>query len=190
MSADTTNCPRFIERLRRQDPEAFRVLLEEYDRRVYGIAHRMIPNHEDVEDVAQEAFVEIWRSLPRFRGDSQLGTWIYRVATNVCLEYRRRRRLEEVVAPEELTSLFDCNETSPQETVERNALREKVARCIRQLPDIYRQVIVLHELQGLSYKEVAQKLGIPEGTVKSRLNASFVKLRDLLSSHLLESEVA
>jgi len=176
----------FIDRLRRQEPEAFRVLLDDHDRRVYGIAYRMIPSREDVDDVAQEAFVEIWRSLPRFRGDSQLGTWIHRVATNVCLEHRRRKRGASDVSLDELPPIFEGSEESPQHAAERNALKERVGRCIHQFRIFTGRVVVLHELQGLTYKEVARQLRIPEGTVKSRLNASLGKLRDLLTPQLAE----
>lgn len=178
--------PQFIQQLRQQDPEAFRVLLEEYDRKIYNIVYRMIPNRDDVEDVAQEAFVEIWRALPRFRQQAQLPTWIHRVAVNVCLEHRRRKRGSEDVSLEDIPQAFEQSEENTHDQVVSNDLKARVGRCIGQLPEIYREVIVLHELQGFTYGEVARMLKIPEGTVKSRLNSAFSKLRDLLSPQLAD----
>jgi RNA polymerase sigma-70 factor (ECF subfamily) len=150
--------PRFIQRLQQQNPEAFRVLLDEYDRKVFNIAYRMIPNREDVEDVAQEAFVEIWRALPRFRREAKLSTWIHRIAVNVCLEHRRRKRGAEDVSLEEFPGPFETPADGPQEQAERNDLQSRVHGCVSQLPAIYREVVVLHELQGFTYGEVARML--------------------------------
>lgn len=185
-----TDDPTFIRQLQKQDPEAFRILLDEYDRRVYSIVYRMIPHREDIEDVAQEAFVEIWRALPRFRHDARLSTWIHRIATNVCLEHRRKKRGPENISLDEMLPVFEGPEESTEALVERNDLKDRVRQCVGQLPEIYRQVIVLHELQGYTYREVAKMLRLPEGTVKSRLNAAFVKLRESLSPHLAEMNPA
>lgn len=166
--------------------EAFERLLDLYESRVYGLVCRMVGSGE-AEDVAQEALVEIYRSIGGFRGKSGLGTWVYRVAVNVCLEHRRRRRPETASLDEDQQGV---GVNDPCDHLQRSAVRGEVGAAIDALPDIHRDVVVLHELQGLTYQECAEVLGCPVGTVKSRLSHAFGKLRELLKSYASEGEVA
>lgn len=169
-----------IERIVAGDRRAFARLLDEYETRVYRMALRFTGSVADAEDVTQEIFLGVYKGLANFRGGSSLGTWIYRVAMNHCLEFRRKRRLETLPYDEELTLPTTDWRDDPVQSADRRELSERVEEALSRLSPAHRDVIVLHELQGLTYQEVAAALDVPVGTVKSRLSNAFRKLRDLL----------
>jgi RNA polymerase sigma-70 factor (ECF subfamily) len=179
---------KLIAELRKGSREAFEHLLDLYEGKVFGLVSRMV-GCADAEDVAQEALVRICRSVHGFRGDSKLSTWVYRVAVNACLEYRRKRRPELVSLDEDFPEPAAGSEFDPAEVAVRGEVKLKVNDAIDLLPDIHRDVVILHELQGLTYQECAAVLGCPVGTVKSRLSNAFVKLRELLKEYASESRV-
>jgi RNA polymerase sigma-70 factor (ECF subfamily) len=162
--------------------EACERFLDAYESRVYNLCRRMVGD-EDAEDVAQDALVEILNSIGGFGGRSKLLTWVHRVAVNVCLEHRRKKRPQFVPIEE------DCGETlidpgdGPAAVAIRNEVRGEVEAAIGSLAEIHRDVVVLHELQGLTYHECAEVLGCPVGTVKSRIANAFVRLRELLRDY-------
>ncbi len=181
-----------VRRLKAGDAAAFAELLDRYGAKIFNLVYRFVNPREEAEDVAQEVFVEVWRSIGGFRGDARLSTWLYRVATNVCLEHNRRNHPETV-------SLEDADESAtevgaeplcqppaptPDEWLEKAELKDRVDAALDALPPAQRQVVVLHELQGLTYPEVAQVLNVPVGTVKSRLHHAFNKLRELLEPYV------
>jgi RNA polymerase sigma-70 factor (ECF subfamily) len=133
------------------------------------------------EDLTQETFVQIWRHLPEVRSEKAVRAWVYRVARNSYLQHRRRAGLNTV-------SLEDCGEVEsagppeaqPDLRVERDELRRLVQAAVEELPDAYREVIVLHNLEGLSLAQVGDVLQVPVGTVKSRRARAFRRLRELL----------
>jgi RNA polymerase sigma-70 factor (ECF subfamily) len=177
---------KLVQRVRTGDQKAFEELMDLYETRVYRLALRFTGNVADAEDVTLEIFHGIYRSIGRFRGNSALGTWIYRIAMNHCLEFRRKRRLEVTPYDEELTLVTNDWREDPVQSADRQELSARVEAAINSLSPLHRDVVVLHELQGLTYQEVAATLNVPVGTVKSRLSNAFRRLRDLLGGYIYE----
>lgn len=175
-----------VQRIQRGELEAFEQLMDAYETRVYRLALRFTGSVPDAEDVTLEIFHGIYRSIGRFRGNSSLGTWIYRIAMNNCLEFRRKRRLEVVPYDDELSLATTNWRHDPVQSANRQELSEKVEAAINSLSPLHRDVIVLHELQGLTYQEVAATLDVPVGTVKSRLSNAFRRLRESLGGYVIE----
>lgn len=171
------------------DRAAFETLISRYEKKVYNLALRYSGNTEDAADLAQEALIKVYLSLPEFRGASQFGTWVHRIAANVCLdELRRRRRqtttsLDEVVETQE--GDFDQQVADPAdgplETVERRELRAAIHAGIASLDEEYRMAIILRDVQGHSYEEIAEIMGCALGTVKSRIKRGREKLAQRLA---------
>ena len=166
--------------------KAFEAILDAYESRVYNLACRMVGTR-DAEDVAQDALIEICKSIGSFRGKSALSTWVYRVAANVCLEHRRRKRPELVSLEDDFAEYKADPSDDPVTLAVKNQLKSDVDAAIQSLPVIHWDVVVLHELHGLTYQECSEVLGCPVGTVKSRLSHAFVRLRELLKEHAAES---
>jgi RNA polymerase sigma-70 factor (ECF subfamily) len=171
-----------IERAKRADHEAFRVLVERYQGRAYGLALRVLRNEEQARDAVQDAFIKVYGSLGRFEGRSGFYTWLYRLVMNVCLDMKRRdrssrhveweeeRAAEIALDAESLVSGANAPERrGPAAELERAELREAMARAIETLPEDARRTLELREIDGLSYAEIAQAVGVPKGTVMSRL---------------------
>ena len=175
---------RFIQRLQAGDRQAFAQLLDTYEARVYRLALRFTGTASDAEDVTQEIFLGIYKSIGNFRGGAALGTWIYRVAMNHCLEFRRKRKLDSVPYNEELMLASHDWREDPEQSAGKAELSARVEAALQHLSPQHRDVIVLHELQGLTYQEVASTLNVPVGTVKSRLSNAFRRLRDLLGGYV------
>ena len=172
-----------IERVLSGDVNAYEQLVTQYEKSVYNLALRMTDNPEDAADMAQEAFIKAYNSLSSFRGDSKFSVWLYRIVSNVCLDFLRRQSRRPAVSLSvedddgEETQLDDPDESmSPESQLERKLTRESVREGLRQLPEDYRQILLLRELQGLSYDEISQTLGIGVGTVKSRIFRAREKL--------------
>ena len=180
---------KLVAELKAGNREAFEQLLDLHEDKVYSLVHRMV-GAADAEDAAQDALIEICKAVVGFRGDSSLATWVHRVAVNVCLEHRRKRRPESVPLEEDIFERESDPQGDPSEALERGEVKGSVDAAIGSLSDLHRDVVVLHELQGLTYAECAKALGCPVGTVKSRLSNAFVKLRELLQSCAVEGEVA
>jgi RNA polymerase sigma-70 factor (ECF subfamily) len=175
-----------VRKIQGGDHQAFEQLLEAYETRVYRLALRYTGSISDAEDLTQEVFLGIYRGLGRFRGDSALGTWIYRVAMNHCLEYRRKKHIDVMPYDEELMIATADWRDNPVEYAGKREMSDRVEAAISRLSPQHRDVIVLHELQGLTYQEVAATLDVPVGTVKSRLSNALRKLRDLLGCYIYE----
>lgn len=158
------------------DANAFETLVLEYEKNVYNIALRMTGNSEDAADMTQEAFIKAYNSLQSFRGDSKFSVWLYRIVSNVCLDFLRSRNRRPTVSLSvedddgEDAQLDVADESqSPELLLDRKLTRESVRRGLDSLPPDYRQILLLREIQGLSYDEIAQALGLEVGTVKSRI---------------------
>jgi RNA polymerase sigma-70 factor (ECF subfamily) len=160
------------------DRVAFGMLVERHQRRVYNLAYRMLGRPEDAADAAQEVFVICFRKLGSFRGRSAFTTWMHRVAINVCHDALRRRSREMVT---------DEGEVEPPpgpDHAEASAAAVDVHRALQRVPDDFRTVLVLHDVQGVPYEAIAEALGAPIGTVKSRLHRGRVALaRELRGEH-------
>ena len=175
-----------VRKIQAGDRQAFEQLMDCYETRIYRLAMRFTANVADAEDLTLEIFHAIYRSIAKFRGNSSLGTWIYRVSMNHCLEFRRKRRLEVVPYDEGLSLASTAWQDDPIESAGKRELSERVEAAINSLSPLHRDVVVLHELQGLTYQEVAATLNVPVGTVKSRLSNAFRRLRDQLSGYVYE----
>ena len=165
------------------DEDAFAELVRLYENKVYQLALRMCSRPEDAVDVAQEAFLSAWRGLPTFRGEAGFATWLYRLTSNAAIDHLRRTRRQrgELSLDGDETGL-DAAEAGPgpQEAAEQGELRAAVADGLRQLSDSHRQILVLRELGHLSYEEIAGKLALDLGTVKSRISRARSALRKIL----------
>lgn len=172
------------------DVEAFEQLIEGYQRKIFNIAFRMLGNYDDAWDMAQEVFIRMYKSISSFKEQSSLSTWIYRITTNVCLDELRKRKNRKITYIDEEIRLDDGdvkrqmeNEgPSPEDYAETNEIKKVVRDAILQLPEEYRIIIVLRDIQGFSYEEIAAILKCPEGTVKSRISRARHALGNILVS--------
>ena len=158
------------------DANAFETLVLEYEKNVYNIALRMTGNSEDAADMTQEAFIKAYNSRQSFRGDSKFSVWLYRIVSNVCLDFLRSKNRRPTVSLSvedddgEDAQLDVADESqSPELLLDRKLTRDSVRRGLDSLPPDYRQILLLREIQGLSYDEIAQALSLEVGTVKSRI---------------------
>lgn len=167
---------------RRGDQGAFEELVRLYEKRVLALTRRMCKNPEDAAEAAQEAFFAAWRSLKNFRGESGFSTWLYRLASNACVDLLRRegRRAAVSLDDEELNLDIPASIPSPQEEAERRELGERIEEGLRTLPPEYRAVLVLREIHQLRYEEIADALKLDVGTVKSRISRGRKRLRRFL----------
>lgn len=174
---------KWIVAAREGDQGAFEELVRLYEKRVLALTQRMCKNPEDAAEAAQEAFFAAWRGLKNFRGDSSFSTWIYRLASNACVDLLRRegkRQAAVSLDDEELNLDLPSLLPSPQEEAERQELRERIEAGLQALPPEYRAALVLREIQQLRYDEIGQVLNVDIGTVKSRINRGRKKLRSFL----------
>ena len=169
----------------RGDDSAFEELVRTYEKRVYHLALRMCGNVDDAYEVAQEAFLSAWKGMRFFRGDSSFSTWLYRLTSNAAIDFLRRQRRQ---GGGDGVSLGDGDKflgvadpaPSPHQQAERLELRDALARGLGALSPEHRQVLLLRELQGLTYEEIAAALELDLGTVKSRIARAREKLRKYL----------
>ena len=178
-----------IARVLAGDTEAFEALVLENQKQVYNLALRMTGSEEDANDIAQEAFIRAFRSLASFRGDSKFSVWLYRLTSNICIDFLRSRRRQKTVS----MSWFAADDDEPAELeipderflphteLERRELRSAIQRALARLPDDMREVLLLREVGGLSYDEIAASLSLEDGTVKSRIFRARKKLCKILS---------
>ncbi len=189
-----------VARAQAGDRQAFEALVRKYQRRVYRLAFGMLKSQEDAMDVAQDAFVRAHQNLARFQGSAAFYTWLYRITTNLCIDRLRRRRGEAVeyddsLAREDHTAAEvglrrPSGATHPDKTALRRELGETIAAALAALPEKHREILVLREIEGLSYAELAETLQIKKGTVMSRLFHARKKMQALLAEYLTPEEFA
>jgi RNA polymerase sigma-70 factor (ECF subfamily) len=185
-----------VQKSKQGDLDAFNELVLRYESKVYSVAYRFMGNHADASDLAQETFIRLYQALSGFRGDSSFSTWLYRVTANACRdELRKRQRrcnvsMEEMIASSPANMPVADSDYSPEETVQRREVQRQVQDCLNELTDDHRLILVMREIQGLSYEEIAGVLQCSLGTVKSRIsrarNALKEKMKrkgELLSRH-------
>ncbi len=181
MSADTD----LISRAAGGDPSAFQALVERHRSMVYRVAYQFAGNHHDAEDIAQEVFIKIYRSLDRFRQDAQLTSWMYRIVMNACIDHRRRQR-PATAAPfgeEAEQRMLNTPEDTPgpEDRAYAGELGQVLESEIGRLPNGQRVVFVMRHHQGMKLCEIAEALGLAEGTVKRQLHAAVHRLRQALT---------
>lgn len=193
---------KLLERLRAGDADAFEELVRTHGGRMLSVAKRMLRNEDDAGDAVQDAFLSAFRAIERFEGGSQLGTWLHRIVVNAALMKlrTRRRKPEEPLDPLLPRFLEDGHMAEParswavpgDEAIERRELRELVFEQIAALPETYRTILLLRDVEGLDTDETAAALAISTGAVKTRLHRARQALRGLLEPHLAaqDGEVA
>ncbi|HSC26203.1 MAG TPA: sigma-70 family RNA polymerase sigma factor [Vicinamibacterales bacterium] len=168
------------------DPTAFQALVERHRAMVYRVAYQFAGNHHDAEDIAQEVFIKVYRSLDRFRQDAQLTSWLYRIVMNACIDHRRRQGSAASTPCGEDAEQRLVNTPKggpgPEEIAYGGELGELLQSEIAQLPAGQRIVFVMRHHQGLKLCEIAEALGLAEGTVKRQLHAAVHRLRAALTA--------
>jgi len=177
-----------IERCKNGDLSAFDQLLRLHEKQAYNLAYRLTQNYDDANDIMQEAFIRVYNSIGSFRGDAHFSTWLYRVITNVYLDQRKREKnrahasLEEYIELDDSTVSRQVQDPAPRpdDLLEEKERSEAIEKAIGTLPDYQRAMLILYHLQGCSYEEISRILGMPLGTVKSRLNRARLALKEKL----------
>lgn len=177
-----------IQKSQRGDMDAFEQLLLRYEKKVYTIAYKYMGNAEDASDLAQEALIKAYQSIGTFRGESSFGTWIGRITANKCLdELRKRKKLQTTSLDEELQleeGSVQKEIVSERDTPEQHTIRQEtvhyVQQKLQQMKEEYRMVLVLRELEGHSYEDIADMLNCSLGTVKSRISRARNYLKELV----------
>ena len=174
-----------VDAARNGNEAAFEELVRLYEKRVLALTNRMCRNPEDAAEAAQEAFISAWQGLKFFRGDSSFSTWLYRLASNACVDLLRREGRHQTAAGPSLNdeeANIDVADTTatPHEAAEQQELRELIEEGLRTLSPDHRQVLILREMHQLRYDEIAQSLDIDVGTVKSRISRARKQLRNFL----------
>lgn len=186
-----------VKRVRSGDQRAFRLLVERYQKKVYAVALGMLKDKEEAMDVTQEAFVKVYKYLDHFKGDSSFYTWLYRITSNICIDAIRKRQgggrgeqveFDETVAMDtseaNIGSLGSRLGTNPQKSALRKELAEKIQQALQQVPEKHRAILLMREVEGLSYEDLSRVLDIPKGTVMSRLFHARAKVQKILSEYL------
>ncbi|OPX44620.1 ECF RNA polymerase sigma factor SigW [Ruminiclostridium hungatei] len=181
------NEKRLLTKARQGDVQAFEELSEEHYAKVYNICYRMLNNPDDAVEQAQEAFIKAFRYIKDFKGNCSFSTWLYRIATNTCLDFIRKNKNKHNISIEQETyediTIKDrlvSDLPGPEKIAETNAQKAAIKEAMAKMSEKNRIIIVLRDFMGLSYEQVAETLETPVGTVKSRISRARAELRDLL----------
>ena len=174
-----------LQRARDGDQAAFGELVTLYEKKVYALTLRMCKNPEDAAETAQEAFLSAWQGLKFFRGEASFSTWLYRLASNACVDLLRKEQRHRAAAGPSLDDegvYLDVADSapSPHAIAESNELKEQIEAGLRSLSPEHREVLILREIHQLSYDEIAETLSLDSGTVKSRISRGRKQLRNFL----------
>lgn len=175
-----------IKKCKKGNREAFNNLFEAYQSKVVNIAYGMLSNREDAYDAAQEVFVRVYRNISSFKEEASFNTWLYRIITNVCSDILRKRQKNSKVisisnmSDEENDIDIPDDSPTPEENIELTERQRAVKDAISQLREEYRVVITMCDIEGMSYDDIADMLGVPKGTVKSRINRARSSLKKIL----------
>jgi len=178
---------RLIQQAAAGDAAAFEKLVLRYQTQVYSLAYRMVGNEADAQDLAQEAFVRAWRALDSFQFSSQFSTWLYRLTSNICIDFlrsqKKRKHISLTVLQDDEQQQWDMpdHRPLPEEQMIVTQEREALAKAIAALDPEYRQVLILRIVNDCSYQQISEIMGIREGTVKSRLSRAREQLRKKLA---------
>jgi RNA polymerase sigma-70 factor (ECF subfamily) len=163
--------------------EAFGVLVRRYQDRLYNAVFRFLDSAEDARDVVQEAFLSAYQSLAGFKGDSRFFTWLYRIAMNQAVDLRRKRKVGLRIDgrfDEDSQPVDQSAQARPQEGMERSEQADQVHRALKQLSPEHRIVLILKDMEDMKYEEMAEALGVPIGTIRSRLHRARSELKEVL----------
>jgi RNA polymerase sigma-70 factor, ECF subfamily len=185
---------RLIRKLQERDESAFRELVEQYGDRVYNMTYRMLGSAEEAEDLAQEVFITVFKSIDSFRGESKFSTWLYRITANHCknrIKYLARRHdrskseFDEALDPQTAAAAIAVprGPVRPDVQLQGVELEQTLQELIAELDEEQRVLVVLRDIEELSYEEICQITGLPEGTVKSRLHRARLALRKKMMKH-------
>lgn len=190
--------PDLVAQARGGDPAAFERLALLHKDRIYNYVLRMIGDATDAEDLTQEVFLRAFLHIRSFRGAASFSTWLYRIASNICVDaLRQRRRVEtrtvNLDAPldtgdDEVSRQVPDNSPTPDQALQNRELHGKIQEAIASLSDKLREVVVLYDIMGVPYEEISQIVGCPLGTVKSRLFNARMQLRDTLKPYISDQE--
>jgi len=193
-----------IARARQKDFGAFEALLERYEDKVFRLAYRFVRNESDAKEILQDTFLSVWRKLDTFKGDSQFSSWVYRVAANTALMRLRTQRRHPQISTEDLPPGFLDGFRSesgageglahlpspgenwakrPDEQLQSDELRRHIQSAVDALPELYRTVFLIRDVEGLSTEETAEVLGISVPTVKTRLHRARIALREAIAKY-------
>nr|WP_300187033.1 sigma-70 family RNA polymerase sigma factor [uncultured Agathobaculum sp.] len=175
-----------LTRARRGDTAAFEELVRLYEKRVYAVALRSSGNPEDAADIVQEVFLRAWRSIESFRGDSGFSTWLFRITMNLCVDHARHKhaqpQTQPIVTDDETERPLPDPAPTPEEHLDNRELGRELAAALEEISEEHRRIVLLRDVSGMSYTEIAEVLEISEGTVKSRLSRARIALRKVLLS--------
>jgi RNA polymerase sigma-70 factor (ECF subfamily) len=198
LTVDDKDEARLVERLVARDERAFNELVRAYERRVFGLVLRMLGNRAEAEELTQEVFVQIFKAIATFRGDSKLSTWIYRIAVNLCknrAKYLRVRHEDKKDAIEDLAERAPLGEAGrsnvgqierPDEALAGRQTEAIVQEAIAAIDPVFKECLVLRDVEELSYEEIGEITGLPPGTVKSRIFRARAQLKELVEKRLGE----
>lgn len=187
---------RLVRKLKARNPDAFESLMQSYQGPIFNMLFRMIGNREEAEDLAQEVFITVFKRIDTFRGESSLATWIYRIASNHCInrkKYLTRRRHYDKRSFDDVGDRDQLGDgragvservPRPDEMAEGFQMERLIQEAISSLDEEQRLVVVLRDVQNLSYEEIGEITGLPPGTVKSRLHRARMALKEKLAGHL------
>lgn len=188
-----------VRRLKQSDERAFQEMVRLYQHKVFNLVFRMIGNREEAEDVAQEVFVTVFKAIDSFRGDSKFSTWLYRIAANQCknrIKYLGRRSYQHTGQLEDSEaqihaaqpSLLQPHTDGPEQVLQGRQMEALLQEGIALLEEEHRTLLVLRDVEELSYHEIASITGLPEGTVKSRIHRARMALKQHLARHFGPAE--
>ena len=183
-----------VARARNKDFGAFEELVDRYEDKIYRLAYRFVRNETDAKEIVQDTFLSVWRKIDTFKGDAQFGSWLYRVAANAALMRLRSQRRHPEVSTEELPIDYLDNyghlptpgenwAKRPDDELQSDELRRRIQQAVDELPEIYRTVFLVRDVEGLSTEETAEVLEISIPTVKTRLHRARLALRDAITRY-------
>jgi RNA polymerase sigma-70 factor (ECF subfamily) len=183
-----------VARARNKDFAAFEELVDRYEDKIFRLAFRFVRNETEAKEIVQDTFLLVWRKLDTFKGDAQFGSWLYRVATNAALMRLRAQRRHPEVSTEELPIDYLDNygqlpaagenwAKRPDDELQSDELRRRIQKAVDELPEIYRTVFLIRDVEGLSTEETAEVLEISIPTVKTRLHRARLALRDAITRY-------
>lgn len=170
-----------VARAQKDDPTAFRQLVDKHKTKIYYTAFRLAGNHSDADDLSQETFIRAYRGLGKFKGQSSFSTWLYRILVNCCMDlWRRRKQRGADLQLNEDILIEDRNQGGTRDAAELSELQGAVAEAIKSLPPKHRMALVLHEFDNMTHEDIARAMGCSVGTARSRLHYARMKMQQKL----------